>query len=66
MTLLVWIRLVGRVAFFGMVGYLLFLELRMVILGLSMLGMLLLSAWRLLLDLMLGLARSLVVIFIGW
>ena len=57
------IRLDGRVAFFGMVGYLLCLELRMVILGLLMLGMLLLSVWRLLLALMLGLTMSLVVSF---
>ena len=33
MTLSFWIRLVGRDAFFGMVGYLLCLELMMVILG---------------------------------
>ena len=63
MTVSVWIRLDGRDAFFGMDGYMLCLELRMVILGLSMLSMLLLSAWRLLLALMLELAKSLVVSF---
>ena len=59
MTLSVWIRLVGRGVFFGMVGYLLCLELRMVILGLSMLSMLLLSAWRLPLGSYVGVSQEL-------
>ena len=63
MTLLVWIRLVGRVAFFGMVGCLPCLELMMVILGQLMLRMLLLSVWRLLLAFMLGRSGRLVVCF---
>ena len=54
MTLSIWIRLVGRDAFFGMVGYLPCLELMMVIPGQLMLRMLLLSVWRLLLVPMLG------------
>ena len=59
MTLSVWIRLVGHDAFFGMVGYVPCLELRVVILGLLMPSMLLSKRLEVALGSYVGVGREL-------